>query len=101
MLFTVLIVRVVVAGAPAVTFSDADENAQVAASGRVPHASATVPLKLFVGAALRTKVAEEPAVTVAPAAEAVNPKVGVPVAVGLVLIAPRRPCFSPARPAAK
>src|SRR5438067_13306891 len=99
--FTVAIVRVVVAGAPAVTFNDAGENAQVAASGRPLQPSVTVPLKLFVGAALRTNVADDPALTVAPELDALKPKVAAPLAVGLLLIDASSPCFSPVSPAAK
>ena len=65
-LFTVAMVSVVVAGAPAVTFSEAGENMHVAASGRRLQPGATGPLKLFVGAALITNVSDDPAATVAP-----------------------------------
>src|SRR5882757_1606565 len=99
--FTVAMVRVVVAGAPAVTASDAGEKAQVVASGRPLQARATVPLKLFAGAALRTNVADDPAATVAVEAEELKPYVAAPVAVALVFTDASRPCFSPVRPAAK
>src|SRR3979411_1229590 len=95
--FTVAMVRVVVAGAPAVTASDAGEKVQVAASGRPLQARATAPLKLFAGAALRMNVAEDPAATVAAEAEELNPYVAAPVAVGLVFTDASRPCFSPVR----
>ena len=55
-------VTVVVAGAPAVTANDVGEKEHVAACGRPLHARATVPLKLLAGAALRTNVADDPAV---------------------------------------
>ena len=61
------------AGAPATTVNCAGEKLQVAASGRPLQARATVPLKLLVGAALTTKVADDPAVTVVPEVEAVKP----------------------------
>ena len=71
--FTVAIVTVLVAGAPEATVKLAGEKVQVAASGRPLQASATVPLKLLVGTALTTAVAEEPAATVAAEVEALKP----------------------------
>src|SRR5271170_6460765 len=70
---TVAMVTVVVAGAEEVTFNCGGEKVQVAASGRPLQASVTAPLKLLVGAALRTTVAEEPAATVTAEAEAEKP----------------------------
>jgi hypothetical protein len=94
-------VTVLVAGTEEETLSCAGEKVQVAARGRVVQARVTDPLKLLVGRALIVKVAEEPSVTVAAEVEEEKPKVGVPVAVGLGVMAPRRPCFSLASPAAK
>jgi hypothetical protein len=71
--FTVAMVTVVVAGAPAVTANDVGEKVQVAASGKPLQARATVPLKLLVGTALRTNVADDPAATVAPELDALKP----------------------------
>ena len=72
--FTVAMVSVLVAGAPATTVNCAGEKVQVAASGRPAlQARATVPLKLLAGAALTIAVADEPAVTVAAEVEAVKP----------------------------
>lgn len=71
--FTVAIVTVLVAGAPATTVSCAGAKLQVAASGRPLQARATVPLKLLVGAALTTNVADDPAVTVLAEVEALKP----------------------------
>ncbi len=66
-------VTVLVAGAPEVTLSCAGEKVQVEAWGCAVQARATVPLKLFVGMALMTKVADEPAVTVSAEVEALKP----------------------------
>ena len=71
--FTVVMVTVAVAGAPAVTANDVGEKVQVAAWGKPLQASATVPLKLFVGAALTMVVADDPAVTVAAELDALKP----------------------------
>ena len=71
--FTVAMVRVAVAGAPAVTASDVGEKVQVAAWGKPLQASATVPLKLLAGAALTTNVADDPAATVAAELDALKP----------------------------
>ena len=71
--FTVAMVTVLVAGAPATTVSCAGAKEQVAASGRPLHARATVPLKLLVGTALTMAVADDPAVTVAAEVEALKP----------------------------
>jgi hypothetical protein len=71
--FTVAMVTVLVAGAPEVTVNDAGEKVQVAASGRVLHARATVPLKLLVGTALTTAVTDDPSVTVRLEADALKP----------------------------
>jgi hypothetical protein len=97
----VITVTVLVAGAEEETLSCAGEKVQLAARGRVVQARVTVPLKLLVGRALTVKVVEEPAVTVAADIEEEKPKFAVPVGVGLGIMAPRRPCFSLARPAAK
>jgi hypothetical protein len=94
-------VTVVEAGAPDVTASVAGAKVQVAASGRPLQARVTLPLKLFVGTALTMSGMEEPSATVMTEVEALKPKVGVPVAVGLVLMEARRPCVSPVRPAAR
>ena len=99
--FTVEMVTVLGAGAPEVTVSCAGEKEHLAARGKLLQARVTVPLKLLVGTALTISGTEEPSVTVMAGAEALKPKVAAPVAVGLVLTAARRPCFSPVRPAAK
>lgn len=99
--FTVEMVTVLGAGAPEVTVSCAGEKEHLAARGKLLQARVTVPLKLLVGTALTISGTEEPSETVMAGAEALKPKVAVPVAVGLVLTAARRPCFSPVRPAAK
>jgi hypothetical protein len=66
-------VTVLVAGALAVTVSDAGEKTHFAASGSPVHDRATVPLKLLVGIALTTAVAEEPLATVMFVLDALNP----------------------------
>ena len=99
--FAVLNVTVVVAGAPEVTDTVAGEKKQVAATGRPEQRMFALPLKLLVGTRLTTAVVEEPAETVRAEVEVLMPKVGAPVAVGLVLTAARRPCFSESRPAVK
>lgn len=99
--FVVEMVTVLVAGAPEVTLRLAGEKVQVEAWGKPVQVSATAPLKLLVGTALMTAVAEEPSLTVSVELEALKPNVAVPLVVELVLIAPSRPCFSWASPAVK
>lgn len=99
--FTVEMVTVLGAGAPEVTVSCAGEKEHLAATGKLLQARVTVPLKLLVGTALMMSGTEEPSVTAMAEVEALKPKVGVPAAVGLVLTAASRPCFSPVRPAVK
>ena len=70
---TVVMVTVLVAGAPEVTPSVAGEKLQVAARGRLVQARVTLPLKLLVGTALTTAVADEPSVTDKADAETLKP----------------------------
>jgi hypothetical protein len=71
--FTVEMVTVLVAGALAATVKDAGEKEHLAARGTVLHVRVTVPLKLLVGTALTTAVAEEPSATVRVEVEALKP----------------------------
>ena len=67
------------------------EKLQVAPAGRPVQARVTVPLKLFVGATLTTIWLEDPAAIVGTELDALTPKVGAPVGVGLLEMTPKSP----------
>ena len=85
------IVTVLMAGAVAVTGSDAGEKLHVAPTGNPMQLNDTVPLNPFAGATLTVACAELPADTVPPPEPTVNPKVGVAPAVVTLPIFPNRP----------
>ena len=94
-------VSVVVDGAEAATVSAAGEKLHVAPVGRPLHASETDPAKELVGATLMVRFAEAPTPTVTTCEEPLTLKVGADVAVVELMMEPKSPWASFARPAVK
>src|SRR5581483_1785729 len=97
----VVMVSVVVAGAEELTVSEVGVKMQAAPAGRPLQEKVTVPLKPLTGAAASVAVAELPAGTVAPGAEALKAKVALAPETVALLMEARRPCASLASPATK
>src|ERR1700745_2270539 len=99
--FAVWMETVVIVGAEADAVTCDCAKMQEAEAGRPEQARLTVPEKPLVGAMLRFVCAEAPAVAVRAPVAALNPKVGVPVAVELLEMPANSPWVSPASPAVK